>query len=325
MGPLRTKRAVQGCQPLQLKITIGPNRIEIASDESGSSPERAAPIDNEPVTEFHCEYPGCERYFTAKSGRSLHQRRANKAWYDERALNARQPVKSNWSAEESAMLAKREAELTLQRVRFINKELRRTFPHRTINAIKGHRQSREHRLMVESFLEELRSAGGSSDESSEEYFSPPTSPTPVGAAQSPDKILDYLESLEPLTDNNCYQSVRLQEIATRARSTSKELIYHQLSEYLVEVLPPRTSVPPRRITPVARHLTRRQVRKREYSDTQRTWKRSRARCVDTILSGIGDTPQPPRERMESHWRDVITEPTTGSVPPCTRRPTLDGL
>ena len=29
-------------------------------------------------------------------------------------LNARQPVKSNWSAEESAMLAKREAELTLQ-------------------------------------------------------------------------------------------------------------------------------------------------------------------------------------------------------------------
>ena len=95
------------------------------------------------------------------------------------------------------MLAKREAELTLQRVRFINKELRRTFPHRAINAIKGHRQSREHRLMIENFLEELRSAGGSSDESSEENFSPPTSPTPVGAAsnQSPDKILDYLESL----------------------------------------------------------------------------------------------------------------------------------
>ena len=114
-------------------------------------------------------------------------------------------------------------------------------------------------------------------------------------------------------------------ISTRARSMSEELIYHQLSEYLVDVLPSRTNVPSRRITPVARHLTRRQDRKREYSDTQRTWKKSTARCVDTILSGIGATPQPPRERMESHWRDVITEPATGSVPSCMSRPTLDGL
>ena len=128
-----------------------------------------------------------------------------------------------------------------------------------------------------------------------------------------------------LADNNYYQSVRLQEIVARTRSTSKELIYYQLSEYLVDVLSPTTSVLPRRKTPVARHLTRRQVRKKEYSDTRRTWKRSRSRCAETILSGIGDTPQPPRERMESHWRDVITETATGSVPPCTSRPTLDGL
>ena len=62
--------------------------------------------------------------------------------------------------------------------------------------------------MVESFLEKLKSAGGSSDEGSEEYFSPPTSATPVGVATnpSPDKILDYSDGLEPLTDNNCYQN-----------------------------------------------------------------------------------------------------------------------
>ena len=85
---------MQGCQPLQLKITTGPNRIEIASDERDSSPMRATPIGNEPATEFQYEYPGCESYFTTKSGRSLHQRRAHKAWYDERVLNARKPVKS---------------------------------------------------------------------------------------------------------------------------------------------------------------------------------------------------------------------------------------
>ena len=60
--------------------------------------------------------------------------------------------------------------------------------------------------MVESFLEELRLADGSSDEGSEEYLSPPTSPTPAGMARnpSPDKILDYLDGLEPLTDSNCH-------------------------------------------------------------------------------------------------------------------------
>ena len=47
--------------------------------------------------------------------------------------------------------------------------------------------------------------------------------------------------------------------------------------------------------------------------------------MDSIRSGMGDNPQPPRERMESHWRDVITEPAKGSVSPCTSRPTLDSL
>ena len=37
-------------------------------------------------TEFQCEYPGCERHFIAKSGTSLHQRKAHKTWYDERVL-----------------------------------------------------------------------------------------------------------------------------------------------------------------------------------------------------------------------------------------------
>ena len=59
----------------------------------------------------------------------------------------------------------------------------------------------------------------------------PTSPTPTGVARypSPDKILDYLDGLDPLTDSNCYQSVRLQKVTMRAHSTPKELIYHTFS------------------------------------------------------------------------------------------------
>ena len=118
------------------------------------------------------------------------------------------------------MLAKREVELTLQGVKL------RDNPHRTIVAIKGHRRSQEHKDMVESFLEILRPADVSGDEGRHD--------------------LGLLDGLERLTDNNCYQSVRLQELTIRAHSTPKELIYQQLSHYLVDVLPSKTSAPPRR-------------------------------------------------------------------------------
>ena len=123
--------------------------------------------------------------------------------------------------------------------------------------------------MVESFLEKLRLVVVSGDEGSEEYFKPPTSPTPVGVARnpSPHKILDYLVGLEPLTDNNCYQSLQLQEVTIRARSTPKKLIYKQLSEYLVDVLSPKTSLPPRRRTPAVHLLMRRQTIKKVYWNT----------------------------------------------------------
>ena len=80
--------------------------------------------------------------------------------------------------------------------------------------------------MVQKFLEELEPANGKRDEGSEEYYSPPIPLSSAGAAtnQSPDKILDYLDSLEPFMDKNIYQSMRLQELTIWARSTSEELI-----------------------------------------------------------------------------------------------------
>ena len=59
-----------------------------------------------------------------KDGRGLHHLRFHKAWYDERILGNRQPVRPVWSAEESAMMAKRKAELTLQEISYINVKLR---------------------------------------------------------------------------------------------------------------------------------------------------------------------------------------------------------
>ena len=77
------------------------------------------------------------------------------------------------------MLSRREAELTLQWVRFIDIGSKDTFPHRTINDIKGRRRLQEYKDMVQNFLEELQPADGTSNGGSKKYFSPPTSPTPV--------------------------------------------------------------------------------------------------------------------------------------------------
>ena len=136
--------------------------------------------------------------------------------------------------------------------------------------VKGHRRSPVD--MVESFLEELQHADGSSDEGFEEYFSLPTSPTSAEAARNPgpDNILDYLDDLEPLTDNNCYQNIRL---TIRARCKLKESIYQQLSNYLVGVLSRKSSVSPCHWTPATRLLTRKQIRKKKCftKDLEKIW------------------------------------------------------
>ena len=124
--------------------SMGPNNIEITSDDSGSSTERVALSNRKPATEFKFEFPGYERYCITKNGRGLHHRTAHKAWYDEYILDACQSVRPVWSAEKSAMLAKREVELIFQGVRYINIKLKETFSHRTVDAIKGQRRSQKH-------------------------------------------------------------------------------------------------------------------------------------------------------------------------------------
>ena len=87
----------------------------------------------------------------------------------------------------------------------------------------------------------LKAVGDPKNTRTYESLSPPTSPTFAGVAtnQSPEKILDYLDldSLEPPTKNHIYQSIRLQKLTIRVRSTPNKLICQQLSEYLVDILP----------------------------------------------------------------------------------------
>ena len=54
---------------------------------------------------------------TTTTGRGLHHRRAHKAWYDKRLIQqATLPGLRHWTREETALLARQEAELTIQGV-----------------------------------------------------------------------------------------------------------------------------------------------------------------------------------------------------------------
>ena len=150
---------LRGCHPLRPSLA-GPNANTQASDDfSDQSTDTAAPATNSTgrVFQFQYEYPSCERSFTTTSGRGLHHRRAHKAWYDERVIQqATQLGQRRWTREETALLARREAELTIQGVRFINQALHESFPKRLVSSISNCRCSKDYRDMVQQAIHEQR-------------------------------------------------------------------------------------------------------------------------------------------------------------------------
>ena len=96
-------------------------------------------------------YSFCERRFTTRSGRGLHERRAH-----EREFMARiERDALRWSDEESAMLAAAEVEIgPAIRGMALNEALALRLGTRSAEAIKGQRRKASYRCLLESVLEE---------------------------------------------------------------------------------------------------------------------------------------------------------------------------
>lgn len=102
------------------------------------------------------------------------------------------------------MLAKREAELLIhENPKFVNRDFMQSFPQRTLEVVKGRRRRQDHKDMVQTFLEEIRSRSNSSLE--EELDEPPGN-----------VFLDFLESL-PARREREFKEKELHEIAMEAR------------------------------------------------------------------------------------------------------------
>lgn len=174
---------------------------------------------------FRCEYPGCAREFDTKTGRGLHARRTHPDWFD-----VQQNVESSrarWSEEEMMLMAKREAELTLQGEKFINQALLDVLPGRTLEGIKGKRRQVAYRRLVEDLLNE------------------PAQEEPVGDALGGEKIdyrseiIAFLQSL-PRPDTENFSADHLVRICKPLSFSDPSRILAELSLYLQNVFPPKT-------------------------------------------------------------------------------------
>ncbi|XP_017795708.1 PREDICTED: histone-lysine N-methyltransferase SETMAR-like [Habropoda laboriosa] len=104
---------------------------------------------------YLCGYPECGKSFKTIRGKSVHEQRTHKSWYDERQVTNIVNKKSPWSSEEQALLARQVSHLVLQNTKFINQALQPIFPHRTLESIKGQRRNKSHKDKVLQVMREL--------------------------------------------------------------------------------------------------------------------------------------------------------------------------
>lgn len=303
-----------GCQPLRL-VLVGPNtRRNQASDDSGEPSGSSTPaiFPRPGPSEYRCEFPRCDRSFPTNRGRGIHHQRAHKNWYD---AQLQVPTdKARWSAEEVAMLARKEVQLMSQDrpPRFINQELLKAFPHRSLKAIKGRRKRLDYKEMIVA-LQQENEPQETPDEQDED------------AGDHPDDIfLTFLESL-PEPRNQGFQATRLHKIALEARTQGRTSTIQKLALYLREIFPPptrRKRRPP--ALPRTTELSKRQMRKRKFAATQQMWKKNRQRCITSIIEDLDSVAHPSRKIMEPYWSKVMTT-HSDATPPFKNERRVDGI
>lgn len=331
IGVMGFRRPVLGvASPLVSGNLVGPVRRNAASDASACPTGRGTPITGQP-TQYHCEFPGCSRYFSTANGRGLHHRRAHPDWYDAQAISNQSTAKKRWTDEESAILARKEAELTIQGVPHINQALAAAFPERSLDSIKGHRRPDAYKERVQEIIEQLQALtvappqtppASTPPSGTGETPTTPASEPPSGGAETPTigRLLDYLASLPPIPASAGHQGERLEGLLQQAANTTREDVFQGLTTYLRDVLPGGATARggTRNRQPPPPPPTRKKLRRRqEYARTQKHWRSSRARCIKAILDNeVDDSPHPPRDRMESYWTNVLTQPATNTTPDC---------
>lgn len=229
--------------------------------------------------------------FPTPRGRGVHHQRAHKDWYDARLQVSKDHVR--WTEEETAMMARREAELTQQGpVRFMNMDLLRFFPQRTVEAIKGHRRRQDYKDLVAKYRAEDQR--------------PPSPNIPEEGEPVDETFLELLESL-PYPRCHGFQAEKIHNIAMEARLKGKTVTLQRLALYIREIFPPPEPRrrPPRQPKPNLIPSNSRSKRRQQYATTQILWRKDRKRCIGNVLDNLNNYAQPPQEIMEPFWTEIL--------------------
>lgn len=198
-----------------------------------------------------------------------------------------------WSQEEVALMAQKEAELVIHGPpRFMNQELLKFFPARSLESIKGQRKRQDYKNRVAEFLNVAQSQ--------------PTPPLDSIEEAEPleEAILEYLESL-PRPRTQDFQAIKIHRIAIEARASGRSATLNKLVLYLREVFPPPTQLRGNPKTQKKIMRNKRSLRKYEFATTQSLWRKDRRRCVSNILDNLDGAQQPPRNLMEPYWSEIM--------------------
>nr|ACJ46647.1 reverse transcriptase [Triops cancriformis] len=280
-------------------------------------PEKAVP--DEGATAHDVAQPDkskcsvCGETFKGPASVTMHMVKKHPVEFNELKM-AKKPVpkKVRWSEEEIFQLARTEAELTLQGVRFINVELQKIFPAREIEGIKGQRKLAKYKELVKDQLDEIGRA--------------PNPPEQEIGEDVPSPFKAWLELLLALPKTpNDFLEHKLDNIIVQAlkEDVNSDQVFNDLNSYLKLILEPSgraKSVPGEIIhgdpsgsaktsvtkapKPATVSSSRKKRRDAEFARIQRLYRKNRTSCINTILDGNTREHEAPKN-MEGFWREIF--------------------
>lgn len=277
---------------------------------------------------YQCRAPECQRTFSSIRGRSLHEQKTHKNFYDTQQTTVVHK-RAQWSQEEKLLLAKLEARLTIQGVRHLNFGLVPLFPSRTLEAIKGQRRQPTHKIAVRKYLDEMEAGPLPSPQTPTENTSAACPNADLQTTESlgdPGTTLEnlyihvgeqYLElkllrefflQLEPFTGDH-FNIIHLNTICEMARSLNPQPIFEAWETYLLQTFPPNRKKlrQPKNTRNELLTLSNKRRRRIEYAITQKEWNKNPSRCIKIILENkhknTGITPS--EDIMVPYWKKIM--------------------
>lgn len=249
----------------------------------------------------------------------MHEQRAHKNWHDERQVENIDHKKAPWSAEELALLARQEAQLVLDGVKFINQALLPIFKNRSLESIKGQRKSLRHKERVLQIIQELTEENTVANTMVNIQPELPNRNTFLVSIQ------DLFRQLKPLNGNQ-FQPDRLGRICENISIWSKEKVHEELELYLLHILPlkQKQRIKASQSAP-ERKTSKRQMRRAEYAKIQRAWRKNPCKCLRIILKGKSEATPPAKQDMIQFWRTTMTNGTNTSPENETKQPVINEL